>query len=80
MAREPNLDGSGGNENVVSAKSLQKRTFRGFAKQATRGVACVYQKDCPLGSAVEHSLHTRGVSSSNLLAGTKFFKGSDLSE
>ena len=23
---------------------------------------------------VEHSLHTRGVSSSNLLAGTKFFK------
>ena|GEM_PF-6263891 len=25
----------------------------------------------PLGSAVEHSLHTRGVSSSNLLAGTK---------
>ena len=27
---------------------------------------------CPLGSAVEHSLHTRGVSSSNLLAGTRF--------
>src|SRR4030095_16255362 len=25
---------------------------------------------CPLGSVVEHSLHTRGVSSSNLLAGT----------
>ena len=28
------------------------------------------KKECPLGSAVEHSLHTRGVSSSNLLAGT----------
>ena len=26
----------------------------------------------PLGSVVEHSLHTRGVSSSNLLAGTNF--------
>ena len=26
----------------------------------------------PLGSVVEHSLHTRGVSSSNLLAGTTF--------
>ena len=28
----------------------------------------------PLGSAVEHSLHTRGVSSSNLLAGTNFLR------
>src|SRR5947207_14317271 len=28
---------------------------------------------CPLGSVVEHSLHTRGVSSSNLLAGTNIF-------
>ena len=27
----------------------------------------------PLGSVVEHSLHTRGVTSSNLVAGTKFF-------
>jgi len=27
----------------------------------------------PLGSVVEHSLHTRGVSSSNLLAGTNIF-------
>ena len=25
---------------------------------------------CPLGSVVEHSLHTRGVTSSNLVAGT----------
>ena len=28
----------------------------------------------PLGSVVEHSLHTRGVRSSNLLAGTNIFK------
>ena len=28
---------------------------------------------CPLGSVVEHSLHTRGVRSSNLLAGTNIF-------
>ena len=29
-------------------------------------------QQCPLGSVVEHSLHTRGVRSSNLLAGTIF--------
>src|SRR5689334_5312839 len=33
----------------------------------------------PLGSAVEHSLHTRGVSSSNLLAGTRFNRAGDAS-
>ena len=35
---------------------------------------CKLLISCPLGSAVEHSLHTRGVSSSNLLAGTKSIK------
>ncbi len=29
----------------------------------------------PLGSVVEHSLHTRGVRSSNLLAGTNIYLG-----
>ena len=31
----------------------------------------------PLGSVVEHSLHTRGVSSSNLLAGTRIHTGDE---
>src|SRR2546423_15697365 len=31
------------------------------------------KRSCPLGSVVEHSLHTRGVTSSNLVAGTNIF-------
>src|SRR6266516_6549799 len=48
----------------------------GFAATLLRINACkaLIIKDLrPLGSAVEHSLHTRGVSSSNLLAGTNSF-------
>ena len=37
------------------------------------GTLLILECLCPLGSVVEHSLHTRGVSSSNLLAGTNIF-------
>ena len=39
----------------------------------TCGMIEVIEAGGPLGSVVEHSLHTRGVSSSNLLAGTNLF-------
>jgi hypothetical protein len=38
-----------------------------------RAAPAITSSESPLGSVVEHSLHTRGVRSSNLLAGTNIF-------
>ena len=53
----------------------------GFAANTRSSMPCSEPiiRTRPLGSAVEHSLHTRGVSSSNLLAGTNLFRPSMLS-